>query len=118
MSKLTELLARVQAAKGPDRGVDHVVAAAIDGDEMKSRPWSPNYTGSLDALAAFAERVLPGYNIESGFRRREGSAWAIVWPDDGDRDDDYHAGKAATEPLARLAAILAAKIEMEGTANG
>lgn len=143
MSNLPELLARVQAAKGPDREIDALVHCLDKGltfqkfmrvNERQTRPDTPlgkaysfrtekgetaiwqteHYSESLDALAALAERVLPGYNIESGFRRREGSAWAIVWPDDGDRDDDYHAGKAATEPLSRLAAILAAKIAKEG----
>ena len=144
MTTLPELLARVHAAKGPDREIDAAVSAylkdipkvdpknpwgwrkgldphtyylpdGVDGRTTQATFTPPKYTSSLDALAALADRVLPEYNIESGFRRREGSAWAIAWPDDGDRDDDHHAHKAATEPLARLAAILAAKIAMEGT---
>ena len=139
MSNLTELLARVQAAKGPDREIDALVHCLDKGltfqkfmrvNERQARSNMPlgkaysfrtekgetaiwqteHYSESLDVLAALAERVLPG------------SGWAVGTYDgpyaeievEGPRAFTRYPGRAATPALAFLAAILAALIAKEG----
>ena len=136
MSKLTELLARVQAAKGPDREIDALVHCLDKGltfhkfmrvNERQTRPDTPlgkaysfrtekgetaiwqteHYSESLDALAALAERVLPGC-----YWRLSNSCVATVVLNTENANE--HSEAAATPALAFLAAILAAKIAKEG----
>ena len=68
MTDLAQLLARIEAATGPDREVDaamwltfvekHMLGQKIDLD-MIGR-W-PAYTASIDAIVALIERALPGW---------------------------------------------------------
>ena len=141
MTAISELLKRVREATGPDREMDALIVQAVvvpngrvikspfngewciyDGEHQgKPRLWEQRgghrsegwaLTSSLDALAAFAKRVLPGWNWEIG---TGGTGWSIVWPNDGDRNEHQHNGVAATPALAFLAAILSALEQREGT---
>jgi hypothetical protein len=63
---LASLIARVEAATGPDRRLDLDICAALGTLEYAStargytRMPHPELTASIDAALAFAERVLPG----------------------------------------------------------
>ena len=89
MSDLSSLIARLEAAEGPDRELDcHLWVAAQGGDarmnyvesESKCFVWErgldgmwirgvvnfravPSYTSSIDAAVSLAERVLPGNQV-------------------------------------------------------
>jgi len=111
MSILTELLARVQAAEGPSRDIDFEIRNSIDQTNPMVGVW--RYSTSLDALAALAERVLPGWRVTV---LDMGDCWVSFYIMELPGEPFEKAiGKGPTEPLARLAAILAAKIAMEGT---
>jgi len=85
MSDLSSLIARLEAAEGPDRELDRDIALTVDGFVYEKRgkdakPWFyhstiggrrqlispynserlPAYTSSIDAAVSLAERVLPG----------------------------------------------------------
>lgn len=64
MSALQELLARVTAAEGPDRGIDRELIRVVWGEKPEAwemtRTEIPAYTASLDASLALVERKLPG----------------------------------------------------------
>lgn len=62
--EIEALLARVEAATGPDRNIDYRLFIAFAPKEVFS-PWYPTeghfYTSSLDAVVGLIERELPGY---------------------------------------------------------
>ena len=68
---LTELLARVEAAVGPDRELDLAIGIEF-GEADHSGPayhrpfkdWARHYTASIDAALALVEKMLPGWNIK------------------------------------------------------
>lgn len=94
---LDDLIARLEAASGPDRQADRQIAKAIDPTtwrratnwaampcgapadtvERDALRWVPDYTTSLDAALALAERVLPGHGpIDMTVM---GSAKVTIW---------------------------------------
>lgn len=115
---LADLLRRVEEARGPDRDLDAEIEVIFD-DPQRGRklypdkfgdvrvdedgPWfaSDEYTKSIDAAIALAERVLPGCSIRMG--TDEGPCWACV----NGLEEQY--GEAPTLPLAIISAILKAK---------
>jgi hypothetical protein len=128
---LNELLERVKAATGPDRGLDGLIAIAFppDGEartelgEATSRYgkyWFKHdhgegsalprlYTASIDAALALTERMLPGKSVLIGLRQAAGTKpWARIgeW-----READ---ATSATLPLAILAALLTALSNTKG----
>jgi hypothetical protein len=128
MSDLRELLARVQAATGPDRGIDVDVLTSIDGwrhidgsmfygpgeavahlcdgwfdPEVQELPF---VTASLDAVTALIERVLLDASWDV-YKVPSGLADASVY------SPDEHAAQGHTPALALLAAFLSALIEKE-----
>lgn len=70
MTTLAELIERLEKAEGPSRELDADIAVELG--LVASREWWStdyikngmihNFTGSLDAAVALAERVLPGVN--------------------------------------------------------
>ena len=71
---LVALAERVEALDGPDRGVDHLLVAALGWQYMSHEFWRkpdgktastpPAYTASLDAVTALIAEKLPGWQIE------------------------------------------------------
>lgn len=139
MTDLTELLARVEAATGPDRELDAeiFIRVARDGDDSIvynrqiekvwiGRDWFdfPRYSGSVDAALALVERVLPGW-WRQHFVTPEGDRRFCVSLQSHfvDKDEQKAMEKRGekliytgslrwfpTEPLATLAACLRALI--------
>lgn len=79
MSDLKELLAKVEACKGPDRKIDAALALGLGIAKEEVRPsglrlqtTSPPYTGSVDAAISLVEQLLPGWS------------WLVRSPDDGE----------------------------------
>lgn len=125
---LTELIARVEAATGPDRELDHALhrlemgewmdahGYARDGDgyltqtppiQGGARCCGPGYfTESVDAAIALAERMKPGCTWQL-FRKSDGTAFAVI-------ELRHRAGgftdrcDAATPALALILALLRA----------
>ena len=140
---LQSLLARVEAASGPDRLLDaeiEVAARWIDAARaglapehrarwrvltglrvgaVESQGTSYNakpFTASVDAALALVERVLPGWQWDVGYlpNQPEIGFLAEIWPPGDPVNDVSGAGKTA--PLAILAALLKAKIAQGGEA--
>lgn len=92
MTDLTTLIAKLEAATGPDRELDAEIAIALD--QIASRDfWSIDYikadmvpavTGSIDAAVALAARVLPGWGWSTqsfGEDGAQGKVWKHGWYD-------------------------------------
>lgn len=126
-ASLSDLLARVEAATGPDRELDDSLALAsgwhppgVD-PRLFSNPdthrlyahHAPAFTASLDAALALCERVLPGWRwtLDSESNREgvpRGKPGASVYIDQYDPDAPFHSAEAPTPALALLAAMLKA----------
>jgi len=124
-AKLTDLLARIEAATGPDRDLDRAIGFALDGWELSGDAENliyvpadvtyyadhpggmyPSFTESLGAALALVERVNPGW--ASGFD--SGPKTSIAFIDPHDFADRIGGGRylatAKTVPLAILLALL------------
>ena len=121
MTSLTDLLARVEAAQGPDRELDCAIFCATAASPFQS--YYPDcvlasqggfaarleiddiekFTASLDAAVALMERVLPGWS----WTLRSNST-AVLWSPQSDAHDREMVARCATPALALLAAILRA----------
>ncbi len=118
ISKLRELLARVESAAGPDHEIDQLlgVFGANCADPTKKVIAVANCAGctsSIDAAVQLCERVLPGWFWRVGHSTLY-AGWATVnrlHPDHCDRPDEAHAN-AANPALALCAATIRAKIAM------
>lgn len=96
MTDLSSLIARLEKAEGPDRGIDAEVAEACgivpEGYEravvhekaqtyfwhrenQKAPYWSIPVTSSIDAAVSLAERVLPGWAWKVGTCCVSDDAW-------------------------------------------
>ena len=129
---LKDLLARVEAAPGPDRELDARIFIALDrpahaamDDDLIPQPdgligipghkralfEAERYTASIDAAVALVRRVLPGagWDVQAG-----GCAWIRV--DDADIGDAWNLRNSA---MALCAALLRAEIaRAEDAATG
>lgn len=128
-TQLQDLASRLAAATGPDRQLDCLMAMLCDGffkvppryegdvvgygferQGMRTLPGFggdqlvPAYTGSIDAIEALRQRVLPdseiGVQILSGLPAR-----CVI-----KKCEHCSVGDAPTEPLARSQALVAALI--------
>jgi len=114
---LSDLLARVEAATGPDRELDDAIVELMFGKSMlvitedAGTVWrnhkAPFYTASIDAALALAERVLPDHEIEM-FQLFHGNGWGVNF-----RAKHIDTAYAPTPALALIAAILKALIAAE-----
>lgn len=134
MTDLTTLIAKLEAATGPDRELDVAISCAIDGRVLEKRgndrkEWlypqgkdggrqdpgpygyttnmSPSFTASIDAAVALAERVLPGLDwgaYSFGEDGAQGKVWKHGW-----HDDTVIYGDHPSPAIALVIAILRAK---------
>lgn len=116
MTALTELLARVKAAKGADRELDIALTDALLSPSSSTSP----FTSSLVAAIALVERLLPGW-CRQLVRHRISGSWrndVCLWdPDEADEDVGACESEGATLALAIIAALLRALIAQERTAT-
>ncbi|MGB6080286.1 MAG: hypothetical protein WBF99_12580 [Xanthobacteraceae bacterium] len=113
MVDLSDLIARVEAASGGDRELDHAIhyhLVVVKSDRFTERSWTtqakaenwntPRYSSSIDA----ALTLLPE-GIELDLKlRKDGTGYACAWTHHGNRSST---GAALT--LATLSAILKAR---------
>jgi len=62
MSKYSDIIARLEAATGPDRDIDRTIAFDLGLGEAQIIA-AGDYTHSIDAALGLVNRVLPGCNI-------------------------------------------------------
>lgn len=126
-----EIAGLFEKATGPDRALSNLLAVKLgyakpcadtSGSYFVTLPGekpfignAPHYTASLDAITALIERELPGYAVQSHTHDGPNNdAYARIderpFPDD--RLHTRGVSYAATEPLARSAALCRAKAEM------
>ena len=102
------LIARVEAASGPDREVDRAITDAVN--YMGGIIYAPAFTASLDAAASL---VPEGWWVGGVHYYPVVETWHVYLEAMGDMRAD---GEAATEQGARTAAALRARLAMqEGT---
>lgn len=97
-----ELIARLEAAEVGSIKLDGELRWVLEGTDYAPS----NYTTSLDAALALAERCLGlgSWRIE---RESENSFWVKLWLSNNDRSFHSHSN-AKTAPLSLAAAILRA----------
>jgi hypothetical protein len=110
---LSELLAKVQAASGPDRELDIAnTKALVHGKFYQTPETAGPYTSSIDAALALVERVLPGWWYHMAKGRLSPSeplfACALYPPGASDPQLDREPEEASTQPLAIIKALLTA----------
>ncbi len=127
-SGVADLLARVEAATGPDRELDRLIVLATiipEGPGVVREPWgdgsytiydngrkmgrvtADEYTKSLDAALALVERVRPGWTWQLWWDARRMAV--LIAP--GHKSPPYFKATAATPPLALIAALLSATLD-------
>lgn len=135
---LASLLALTLAAAGPDRDLDCALAVMLDGFEIHRREWRdedlyckvdddgclnmpgqgadmlvPEYSGSMDDVLAFAERLFPGcwYTFGRGRTRPDEPLYgAILVTPEIDGAEPFGEGEhEASTQLAIIVALLDAK---------
>lgn len=126
MAELQALLARVEAATGPDRALSNAIRAALFPPKAEvieheghlvtlpagwGSGFEPDLTGSLDAALALVERVLPGWELELTSEFRDDAVIWRVMLGDPLRGMD---GESSTPALALLAALLRALVSDNG----
>lgn len=142
LNALPALLARVEAATGGDREMDGDIAKTVlgwtcvkmKGDAkpywrspeqqreyyLRSADGPPRYTSSLDATVALVKKLRPDWNVVSGHSWMLSSTHPPTFPNYICEMEPRPQGSfrifayGATEPLARLAALLRSMIEEEG----
>lgn len=108
---MQDLIAQLEAAPAGSRELDYRIKGWLEFDDYWRLRVAADWTTSLDAALALAERVLPGMRarIDMDARRR-----AFLFPDDGytvgsDPTRWVSYADAPTAPLALCIAILKAK---------
>lgn len=136
MTDLTTLIAKLEAATGPDRELDVAISCDIDGCVLEKRgndrkEWlypvegdggrqdpsaygqflSPRFTSSIDDAVALAERVLPGFvfdYIGQDYISVDNGYKATGWIVEVVNGKRFQ-GQAQSLPIAIVIAILRAK---------
>lgn len=118
--KLADLLAKVQAATGPDRELDSRLLCVHTGEDFEglirdgytvSDINPAEYTASIDAALVLVEKVLPDvmWRLQSDPTTGDGYEASLVSSERFPPSDGRASG--ATAPLALLAALLSALTE-------
>lgn len=111
LSTLRDLAARLERATGPDLEIDGI----IEDLWPNCRVYGSAYSGSLDAVAALQERLLPGWLL-CVTQCDNGTTWLCEMALANSRSIKcYVYGEAPTECLARLCAVVAALIAQKET---
>lgn len=131
IASMEALLAKCEAATGPDREIDGAVALLngwtcekMKGDQHPywrkpgvtvywNRAELPSYTESIDAIVALIERELPGWTADADLcapNSENLTYGARLFPP---IPTCNYAGEARSSALALCAAFLRAKIAME-----
>ena len=111
-AKLSEIVRRLEEAKGPDFVSDRDILMNID--TLEDWDWSdpPKYTASLDAAISLVERVLPGANasvhFDFGHARPPYGKARIAHHKIGDGDTEFVTDWMPTPALALLLAAMKA----------
>jgi hypothetical protein len=115
-----DLIDKLEAAEAGSRELDIALGQALglidagliytnpDGSRSargNCDPWQ-DWTDSLDAALALAERVLPGWCWNGG---NDVGCWADIWSDSADYDGMPFSGRASSLALSTCIAILQAK---------
>lgn len=133
---ITSLIEKLEGAEGPSIALEAEICWTLERDRATSAYWrgamgqprplpeefarlprglgmaslevgSPNYTASIDAALALAERVLPGVRVMVE-RDHDGTGWAMA---QNNPLDPRKMVEAATPALALCAAIVRAHPE-------
>lgn len=81
MTDLSSLIESLEKATGPSNDLDYQISALVRGTTLGAG----DYTSSIDAAVALANRVLPGWDwgVESfGEDGAQGRVWKHGWHDD------------------------------------
>ena len=105
MSKYADIIARLEKADGPDRGIDGAIAMVLG-----LMPNGDRYTASIDAAIALVERMLPLHSIQIDHECRKRTS---IYKDDGfamcSKPSSWLSyADAPTAPLAILLALFRA----------
>ena len=112
---LTTLLERVRAAAGPDRELDHDIMLDAEPAGWHTIPNTEDdrYSASIDTALSLVARVLPGWRFDV-HSPRFGTPFEAVLMDGDSASRKIVVAKAATAPLAILAALLSALSRANG----
>jgi hypothetical protein len=108
---LQELIAILEAAEGPDRKIDRLISVYDPGPKPEISSW--NYTDSVDRAIALAEKVLPGWRIQTehgdnysiaSFVRGWGARREVLGVATSERADDFIALALCESTLRALQA--------------
>lgn len=115
-TRYAELMARVEAAREPDRELDLALATALvpdvlvlrqRDDDSGSDPYTHwKYTGSIDDAIMLVARVLPGWQVNIYHYGSAGAQASL-----GGNPQERH--EAITAPLAIVLAMLRALASIE-----
>ena len=114
MSDLSELIARVEKATGPDPEIENEIERLFGDVPLIAHGLNirwPHYTSSLDAVVALVEREFDDREWAVGPDKENGCTWARIGNDNWDEANDDILGKGPrNQPaLALLLAFLRAK---------
>lgn len=104
---MTDLIKRLEEAEEGCPFLDREIWVALEFDGNRSPVDAPEYTTSIDAALALAERVLPGwhYELTPGRAGIAAEQWSYY---DSAEDEGGQSARAKTTPLALCIAILKA----------
>ena len=108
MTNLSDLIAWIEAASGPDRAIDWAIHLRDGLEGVGMYGAHPAYTTSIDAALTLVPEGY-AYTIYGGDPNRKDSASLGRIPNPGELMADDYVGEGATPALALCAAALKAR---------
>ncbi len=105
--ELEDLLKRIEGVTGADRDLDRRIGQGLD--RLGASDQMPDYTASVDHCIALIGRILPHWAWHVGYGPRGILPYATLH----DEEQRFEA-IAPTVPLALLAALVKARIAVDG----